>query len=592
MNTRLSGATLSALLLLTLTAGGASAQFGGLPKPPKLPSVGGGGPSDAQRVTFRECEKATREGVDALPSTYGSNAPGRRKDLAKAEAALSKADAVCTPDLRIVSGWESTGERLEQLRVGVADGRHQVPLLERYEPLAKAYEAKQDIAAAELDALDKQVAAYTAWAPTAEHKRFASMWKDKADKLRANVASRQENQAARDAQAAEDREMLAKHDAIEGVAPILKALEEHAQKGEGPIPTELYERYEAQVKAIEAFNPTARLYYEPALRPYRAYDAWLAGAGAPQALAALYEGEVVASGASKGKAQKIAFKAQKDWCYLVITHFDERGAEEDLDFKDETKMRKALRFYDDETLKPWQRAGGFCANDAFAVDYGGKLTFTGTTNTQRWVAVGWPRDKFPASLAGRVRVWIDECDPVQYEERWLRPIPGTVDVRQPGDVKSWDKVFASASQCAIMPGTRTNPDANAYGACVERIYKSYAPRFNAAAKARDTAPTPGAYNAAVAKLDALGTQQEAELERSCGPTLKKIQGQFDAAVDRVADGMKGQAYSDHVDRAKRAADEGAGRARPAGKDGKPESADDASTRRFRMRQYEEYYQKK
>ena len=42
----------------------------------------------------------------------------------------------------------------------------------------------------------------------------------------------------------------------------------------------------------------------------------------------------------------IGFAAKAGWCYAILLHFDEPGADSDLDFKDETKMRKVLRFYD------------------------------------------------------------------------------------------------------------------------------------------------------------------------------------------------------------------------------------------------------
>ncbi|TNF25143.1 MAG: hypothetical protein EP329_23645 [Deltaproteobacteria bacterium] len=586
---RLFGTALAAGFLVTATGGLASAQFGGIPKPPKI-SVPSASPSAAQRKQFNECDQKSRKGLDALPSTYTSNAEKRQQDVDKAAALLAEAEALCTPDLRAMSSWDSTEKRLVELRLGVADGQQQVAILTRYEPLSKA--EKHTVQMADLDELDGLVKAYEESVSTDDTKRYAKNWRSRVDSLREEVEKRQKGLADKKAQAEEDTAMLAMHDAIDGAEATLEAIEAAARKAEGPIPAELYDRYEAQVKAIEAFNPTARLYYEPRLRIYRAYDAWLAGDGAADALAKLYEGEVVAKGQSKGKKQAIGFAAKAGWCYAILLHFDEPGADSDLDFKDETKMRKVLRFYDDDTLKPWQRLNGFCANEAFKVDLGGPLTFTGTKNVQRWVAVGWAREQFPASLSLHIRPWIDECDPIQYEESWLHPIPGTVKNRQPGDIKEWKPSYAGEGQCAIMPGTRTNPDANKYGKCVAAVTSSYAPKFRSAAKARDDARTVGAHKAAQKRLDALETAQANELTRKCDPTLDKIRKAFEKSVDKVADAMKGEAYSDHVDRAKRKADEEAGHMRPRNKAGEPDKLRDRDDRRSRMKLYEEYYKDK
>jgi hypothetical protein len=40
---------------------------------------------------------------------------------------------------------------------------------------------------------------------------------------------------------------------------------------------------------------------------------------------------------------------------------------------------------------------------------------------------------------------------------------------------------------------------------------------------------------------------ETDYDKTCKPALDRIQKSFDAATDRVADGMK-KAYSDHVNR--------------------------------------------
>lgn len=577
---------------LVVSGGFASAQFGGIPKPPKIPSVGSGSPSDAQRKAFSECDQTTRKGVDAVPSAaaFSSNAEKRKRDMDKAADLLAKAEAICTPDLRVMSSWDSTGKRLEEMRLGVADGERQLAILERYEPLSKLQ--KQGVAAADLDDLDATITAYEEWAPNDDSKRYARNWRTKATQLRGAVEGRKSELAGKNAQADEDREMLAKHDAIDGFDAVIKAMEVHARKAEGPIPAELYEQYEALVARVESFNPTARLYYEPELRIYRVYDAWLAGDGAADALAKLYEGEVIAQGQSKGKKQSIGFAAKKDWCYAILLHFDVAGADSDLDYKDETKMRKVLRFYDDDTLKPWQRLNGFCANEAFKVDLAGPLTFTGTKNVQRYVVVGWARDAFPASLSLRIRPWIDECDPIQYEESYVHPIPGTVNNRQAGDIKKWEPAYASEGQCTIMPGTRTNPDANKFGKCMEALHKRFAPKYAAAIKAKETARTPGAYDAAVKRIQGIDAAKEKDYERSCRPTFEKIRKDFSKAVDRVADAMTGQAYTDHVDRAKRKADEAAGHQRPINKEGKPDKLGDRDDRRTRMQIFDEYYKDK
>ncbi|PKN56412.1 MAG: hypothetical protein CVU56_16380 [Deltaproteobacteria bacterium HGW-Deltaproteobacteria-14] len=577
---------------LVISGGFASAQFGGIPKPPKVPSVGSGSPSDAQRKAFHECDQTTRKGVDAVPSAaaFSSNAEKRKKDLDRAAELLAKAEAICTPDMRTMSSWDSTGARLEEMRLGVADGQRQLTILERYEPMSKLQ--KQDVAAADLDDLDARVSAYEAWAPTDDTKRYARNWRTKATQLRAAVEERKAELAGKNAQADRDRAMLVKHDAIDGFDAVLKAMEEHARKAEGPIPAELYEKYEALVAQVESFNPTARQYYEPELRIYRAYDAWLAGDGAADALAKLYEGEVVAQGQSRGKKQSISFAAKKDWCYAILLHFDVAGADSNLDYKDETKMRKVLRFYDDDTLKPWQRLNGLCANEAFKVDLAGPLTFTGTKNVQRYVVVGWARDAFPASLPLRIRPWIDECDPVQYEESYVHPIPGTVNNRQAGDIKKWEPAYASEGQCTLMPGTRTNPDANKFGKCMEALHKRFAPKYAAAIKAKETARTPGAYDAAVKRIQGIDAAKDKDYERSCRPTFEKIRKDFSKAVDRVADAMTGQAYTDHVDRAKRKADEAAGHQRPVNEEGKPDTLSDRDNRRLRMQIFDEHYKGK
>jgi|GEM_PF-3033890 len=579
------GSAIAAALLVTVGASGASAQFGGIPKPPKI--GGSSSPSDAQRKMFRECDQATRKGLGELPSTYNSSFEKRRDDVEKAAALLAKADSICTPDLRTMSSWESTGERLDQLRLGVADGQMQLAILERYEPLSK--QEKHEVQAADLDELDARLKAYEEWASNDDSQRYAKNWRRKVDSLRESVEKRQAGLAQKKEQAEVDRAMLEMHDALDGIEPVIEKMDTHARKGEGPIPAELYEQYEALVVRIEAFNPTARLYYEPKLRIYRAYDAWLQGDGAADALAKLYEGAVVGQGKSRGKKQTIKLAAKKDWCYAILMHFDEPGARSDLDYQNETKMRKVLRFYDEDTLKPWQRMNGFCANEAFKMDLSGELEFTGSTNTQRWVAVGWPRDEFPASLALHIRPWIDACDSIQYEESWLRPIPGTVKSRQPGDIKSWEPTYAGEQKCAIMPGTRTNPDANAFGKCVATLDKQYAPKFSAAIKARDDARTVGAHKAAVKRIDRLESAKAKALDSRCGPTYKKIQKAFATSVDKVADAMKGQAYSDHVDRAKRKADEEAAQMRPRNAEGVPDKLRDRDDRRSRMRTYEEYY---
>lgn len=92
--------------------------------------------------------------------------------------------------------------------------------------------------------------------------------------------------------------------------------------------------------------------------------------------------------------------------------------------------------------------------------------------------------------------------------------------------------------------------------------------------------------AAAGRISALDDSEAADWARRCEPTFKRIQASQTAAVDRVADHMKGQAYTDHVDRAMPLDDEQAAQRRPRGPEGEVDSRDDRDDRRRRLRDFE------
>jgi len=585
----------SATLTLALGAGVGCAQLG-LGTGVRAPSLS---LEDALSGATGDCRQVTQAGLDVLPTTWTSGAERRREALGNAESLLTRARALCTPAVPGVGESDADTQRLERLSLGVADGKRQLAILEVYEPIENARANDEAVPDGALDDLDAAVAAYVDWAEAPDNKRWAGLWQKRASSLRATVEARAETRAGREAQAAVDRAMLEQHAAIDGAVATFEAIDAHARAGESPIPAELYAQYEAHVAAIETFNPTARLFFEPELQIYKAYDAWRSD-DAPAALAALYEAELIGSGVSRGSKQSVPINANAGWCYAVLLHFEGPDTLAELAWANPTRMRKALRFSGvDRMTKPWQRMRGVCTNEAVRLTLAGELKATGRGRpaAQRWVVVGWPRDQFPAPLALRITPRPDTCDPVQYEQSYVQPIPGALPHRQPGDIETWEPRYSEHSRgglgrpgvCGAAPGTHTNPESERFAACRVRVRTRWAGRLNAAARARDKGRTLNARIAGRERFESLVRSRDEDIQKTCSPIYERIYEAQLEAVARVGDHMKGQAYTDHIDRAQREADEAAARSRPRNSFGRVDTITDRDRRRDRLRRFEQYF---
>ncbi len=582
-----------------ISVGTAHAQFGGLPK------IGGSksssrtavktGPSDAQRAQFRACEKAGRKGLGKVPTHFSGESEkaveGVLKRLAEAEEQLEVANGHCGPGIAGMTSADSTMERYEKLKVLIADARTQSEIMKRYVPLKKSVGKSGGLDPAAVKELQDLSAAYTASAEGKDQVRYAKGWANKVERLAKRNDKNKSEAASHHAQAKEDAAMLAKHAGIDGLSTTLDAMKQHARGGNGPIPKELYAKFEEHLKTVEAFNPTAPLYYREELKAHQAYDAWEGGLDkAAPALAELYKGAVVVKGKSKGKKASVTIKAKKDHCYVSFFKYTMPGANEDMEWTKPLKTQQMQRFYL-QNLGKDMRGNGFCMTKAASLTYKGKLKFTGTKNQLQWVVLEWPKTELPPTFFGkRIRLWGESCDPIQFQESWTKPIPGTVAHRKPGDIKKWDKVWASG--CDVSPETASYKPSAQYGKCTRKVYKAHAGKIDRAAKARDNAKTRGALKAAIRSLDRAKKARASALNSKCEPIKKRIKKAFDKANDVVADTLMGEAYSDHINKAKRKADEKAAQARPVGADGKQDTYRDRDKRIYRMKNYEQYHKDK
>jgi len=360
-------------------------------------------------------------------------------------------------------------------------------------------------------------------------------------------------------------------------------------EGPDPIPAAKISAMSDKRSAFEdAGLENEALYLTHLLTYYRLENAWRAEPEKTgENLAKQLKGAVTTQGELSGKDKPVSFKFQAEAgkCYSVLSHMKMAGGDDDKasDFflDGGAKGSKLQRFYLPNRstrgagLHRWLAKAytyGACALESTEVTVSLTMKYAGTANGLRYVVVEHARDKFPKYLAIDMQPELnDSCDVENWTNMWTNPLPAAIVygstqpflTRNSGTadelwMTAWATDFGEARlrrgdisstppkqfkfddkpkfrKCPRDLKYAHSPDGTKVAQCFTALDKRYDPLFDAAQRAKDQAGSLLGEINAQKRIEALNSQYDNEMDRTCGKMEADVNKKFEDAYNKIVD---------------------------------------------------------
>ncbi len=537
-----------------------------VPKVPKLPS----GVTDNDRKQLSEVNRLAQEGARVVPGNFVGDFQKKAEAMAKAKAIFDdgKARLDTVVDKSIDEG---AIRRWSEFELAYTQGLPQLDITAKYQPITDLHAQRIPVIDADLDNLDAAVAAFGKKVHK-DNKRVLENWQKLAKEARATNTKLLETEKARASSEAASLDLKQRNGILDRADAVLAGMAQ-AAKDDKPIDAAAWTELEAALKEADAYSPKIRTSYMHRAWTYRIYEAWFAS-DAPTAVAGAMFGTVAASGTITSKAGKVSFKAQKGKCYAFLGRFAQRTGNENVGDIDRIWGKDfaetiAFTHWAGGGERSWERFDGACPTKDMTLNWNLTLETPGSKVDYRWVAVEWSRDAFPVQIAARANAFgATNCSAAQTLMAWQNHVPGLLVWKEDGEPllitdkgnngfrgdshneKETGVTFSEASlawpekrtlpepkyyqQCATYEDS-IDPIVDKFAKCHRSLDKTFGAKWTAAQKRRDTALTPGAYNAAVRELESIEVAAGKAREAQCGPQENKIEKAMSDAILKLND---------------------------------------------------------
>ncbi len=269
------------------------------------------------------------------------------------------------------------------------------------------------------------------------------------------------------------------------------------------------------------------------------------------------------------KEARIGFEAEAGNCYALIGRFLNRTGNEEVQDISRVWNKDFAAVVPFVGGRSFTRFHGACPTKDMRLDFDIKLKSAGSKVEYQWIAVSWPRAKFPVDMAARSEAWGPEpCSAPMMENVFRNAVPGLLIWSAKGapalleginqgsfmvrSVKRRDHQIDISTATSAWPAKKDLEDSTFHETCSgyedsmdplvdkmiqchQSINKQYAPKYAAARKRRENARTIGARKAASDEIDRLDTAEKKARAAKCGPLEVKVEEAMTAAIERVND---------------------------------------------------------